>query len=128
MYQHKLVWLAVENLGMRLLRTLFLVLTVAVGAGATMFLFSFYRGLDSAIKDNLLKGMPERQLTVEPEGVAESFMSEQLQSMLTLGSSSIRPKGITPADVEAFKSLAGVKRPVKVMPKPLLRLKDALLT
>ncbi len=120
MYQHKLVWLAVENLGMRLLRTLFLVLTVAVGAGATMFLFSFYRGLDSAIKDNLLKGMPERQLTVEPEGVAESFMSEQLQSMLTLGSSSIRPKGITPADVEAFKSLAGVKRPVKVMPKPLL--------
>ncbi len=120
MYLHKLLLLAIENLTLRFMRTVFLVLTVAIGAGATMFLFAFYRGLDTAIKDNLLKGMPEKQLTVEPKGVAESYMSEQLTSMLTMGQSSVKAVGISVEDVEYFKNLPGVEHPVKVTPKPLL--------
>lgn len=123
MYLHKLVWLALENLAQRPLRTLFLVLTVGIGAGATMFLLAFHRGLDGAIRDNLLKGLPDKSLEVRPEGLAENAAQSQLSSLLTLGQTQTETKGIPVELVERIRDLhaAGVTRePVEVKTRPLL--------
>jgi hypothetical protein len=119
----KLLVLAIESLSLRPLRTLFLVLTVAIGAGATMFLVAFHRGLDHAIKDNLLKGLPDKELTVRAAGVAESLISSQLTSVFTFGQSQKAPAGITSEHVALFRRLheLGVTRqPLDVATRPML--------
>ena len=123
MYVHKLCALAVENLLARPLRTAFLVLTVAIGAGATMFLHAFHKGLDVAIRENLLKGMPDKLLEVKAAGQAESFMRSQMTGLFTLGKSESVVRGITPEQVERMRGLAdrGVtKEPVVVRTRPQL--------
>lgn len=123
MYLHKLLGLSVENLALRPLRSAFLVLTVAIGAGATMFLVSFYLGLNVAIRQNLLKGMPDKQLTVQASNMAESVISSQLTSMVTLGKGGGPPRGISDEHIQAFQDLHknGVtKGPVRIETRPML--------